>query len=306
MRNEFLAPRYWATWLGLGFLRVAAALPYPALLAVGRFVGRCAQRLPLRYVGIARRNIALCMPHLAAPGQRELLDRHFESLGVGLCEAALTWWGREERILAMSELEGLEHLREALADGRGAIVLTAHFTTLEIGARILNAHTPINVLYRPLKNRLLAAISARHFERQARRAIPRDDVRAMVRALRNDEVVWYAPDQCYRKKGAAMVPFFGMPVASNVFTARLAEMTGARVLYYVCERLPGGRGYRASLSPLPIAAGQCPIEATRAYHARIEQQVRAMPEQYWWIHRRFRGLADGDPDYYGRRYAHGV
>lgn len=300
MRREFLAPRYWATWVGLGCLRAVELLPYRALLAIGRGVGRIARRLPLRYVGIARRNIELCMPELDAAARRALLDAHFDSLGMGLCEAAMTWWSDDRRILELSTVEGLEHLDAALARGKGVIVLTAHFTTLEIGARILNTRVPINVLYRPLKNRLLAAVSGRHFERQARRAIQKDDVRAMVRALRHNEIVWYAPDQTYRKKGAEMVPFFGYPAATNVYTHRVAEMTGAAVLYYSNERLPDGEGYRAVVSP-PLAPlpGAGAIREALRYHRCIEAQVRRMPEQYWWIHKRFRGLAPDHPDHYG-------
>jgi KDO2-lipid IV(A) lauroyltransferase len=302
MNTEFLGPRYWATWIGLGVLRAAESLPYPVLLGVGRVIGRIARRLPLRYVRTARRNIELCLPRLDAAQRRDLLRRHFDSLGMGLCEAAMTWWSDEARILSLSRVEGLEHVERALAKGRGVIILTAHFTTIEIGARILNARVPINILYRPLKNRLLASTSGRHFERQARKAIQRDDVRSMIAALRRNEIVWYAPDQAYRKKGAEMVPFFGLPVATNVFTPRLAEMTGAEVLYYECERLPDAKGYVARVSPpLPMHGCSCAVEATRVYHARIEEQVRQCPEQYWWIHRRFKCLKATDPDYYGRR-----
>jgi KDO2-lipid IV(A) lauroyltransferase len=299
VQREFLSPRWWPTWLGLGVLRAVEALPFGALLAVGRCMGRIARRLGLHYARIARRNIELCLPELSARERGALLDRHFESLGIAMLESAMCWWSRDARIDALSGVEGLEHLRRALAAGRGAIVLTAHFTTLEIGARILNNRIPINVLYKPLKNRLLATVSGGHFARQARGAIQRDDVRGMVRALKDNEIVWYAPDQSYRGKGAALVPFFGIPCATNVFTSRLAQMTGAAVLYYSVERLPGARGWRAVIHP-PFdhwPSGDA-VADTRRYHACIEAQVRAMPDQYWWIHRRFKGLAPDYPDYY--------
>jgi Kdo2-lipid IVA lauroyltransferase/acyltransferase len=299
---RFLGPRYWPTWVGLGFLRLVERLPFGALLAVGRAVGRVARRLPLPYARVARRNIELCLPELGAAEREALLDRHFDSLGIGMLESAMTWWSADERINALSRVEGLEHLDAALARGRGAIILTAHFTTLQIGARILNNRIAINVLYRPLKNELLAAVSGGSFGRQARKAIQRDDVRAMIGALKRNEIVWYATDQSYRKKGAMMVPFFGIPAATNVFTSRLAALTGATVLYYSTERLPGTQGWRAKIHP-PFAdwPGPDPVVDTLRYHACIEAQVRQMPEQYWWIHRRFKGLAPDYPDYYGRR-----
>ena len=302
MPGRFFGPRYWATWVGLGFVRLVELLPFPALLAVGRGLGRVARWLPLPYARIARRNIELCLPELGAPEREALLGRHFLSLGMGVLESAMTWWSRDERIDALARIDGLEHLTTVLAQGRGAIILTAHFTTLQIGARILNNRVPINVLYRPLKNELLAHVSGGSFGRQARKAIKQDDVRAMIGALRKNEIVWYASDQSYRKKGAMMVPFFGHPAATNVFTSRLAALTGAAVLYYSSERLPGSQGWRATVHP-PFAdwPGPDPVADTLRYNACIEAQVRRMPEQYWWIHRRFKGLSDDYPDYYGPR-----
>jgi KDO2-lipid IV(A) lauroyltransferase len=299
---RFFGPRYWASWIGLGFVRLVELLPFRALLAVGRGLGHVARRLPLPYIRIARRNIELCLPELDARAREDLLDRHFASLGVGVLESAMTWWSRDERINALAQIEGLEHLSTALARGHGAIILTAHFTTRQIGARILNNRVPINVLYRPLKNELLAWVSGGSFGRQARKAIQRDDVRGMISALRRNEIVWYASDQSYRKKGAMMVPFFGHPAATNVFTSRLAEMTGAAVLYFSSERLPGTQGWRVIVHPpFDNWPGGDPLADTLRYNACIEAQVRQMPEQYWWIHRRFKGLDADYPDYYGPR-----
>ena len=302
MPARLFAPRYWPTWLGLGLLRLALLLPYGGALAVGRGLGRLARLLPLPFVRVARRNIELCLPELSAKEREALIDRHFESLGIGLIESAMTWWAKDAEINALSQLHGLEHLEAALKQGHGAILLLAHFTTMQIGARILNNRRPISVLYRPTKNELLARVSGDSFARQARKAIERDDVRAMISALKHNEVVWYAADQSYRNKGAVMLPFFGHPAATNVFTPRLARLTGAQVLYYSTERLPGSRGWRAVIHP-PFThwPSADPAADTLEYHAAIEAQVRQMPEQYWWIHRRFKGLAPDYPDYYGPR-----
>ena len=300
MPARFFAPRYWASWLGLGLLRLVERLPYGLVLAVGRGIGRLARRLPLSYVDIARRNMELCLPERSAAERERLLDRHFESLGISLFESAMAWWSDDRRIERLSELAGLEHLEAALARGRGAILLTAHFTTLQIGARILNRRISTNVLYRPLKNDLLAYVSGRSFREHSRKAILHDDVRGMIAALKRNEIVWYASDQSYRKKGAALVPFFGRPAATNVSTSRLARMTGAAVLYFACERMSGERGWRATIEP-PFAdwPSDDAVADTMRYHACIEAQVRRVPDQYWWIHRRFKGLDADYPDYYG-------
>jgi len=300
---RLFAPRYWPTWLALGLLRLLASMPFPVVLATGRVLGRLVYRLPLPYREIVRTNLRLCFP-AETPAEREALAcRHFEALGISLFESAITWWASKKRIDALSEIRGLEQLESALARGRGVILLTAHFTTLSIGARILNNRIPIDPLYRPLKNELLAWISGASFRRNAHRTIKHDDVRSMISALRKNEIVWYASDQSYRKKGAAMVPLFGIPCATNVFTPRLAQMTGATVLYYATERLPGDRGWVGTIeAAFPNWPSGDPIADTRQYHDRIERQVLAMPEQYWWIHRRFKGLSASDPEYYARRH----
>ena len=299
MRLSYLTPNYWPTWAGLAWLRSFELLPYPWLIRAGRVIGTIARHLPLRFVNTARRNIALCLPELSDAARADLLNRHFHSLGIGLCESAMCWWSSDERIRKLSRVEGLEHLREASRGGRGVILLTAHFTTLEIGARILNTNTPISVLYRAPKNKLLAEVSGHNRDRQAGRAIRHDDIRALVRALRRNETVWYAPDQCYRKKGAEMVPFFGIPAATNTFTSRLARITGAPVLHLSQERLPGSLGYRVIIhKPLENFPSDDSVADTLRYNHFIEAHVRKVPEQYWWIHRRFKGLSPDYPDYY--------
>ncbi len=296
---RLLAPRHWPTWLALGLLRLVECLPFAAILVVGRALGRAVYRLPLRYRHIARTNIALCLPELSAAAQEATAKAHFENLGISLFESAITWWSSNARINGLSEIVGLEHLHAALARDRGVILLTAHFTTLSIGARILNNRIPIDPLYRPLKNALLAHISGSSFRRNAKQPIKHDDIRGMIAALRRNEIVWYATDQSYRKKGAEMVPFFGIPCATNVFTPRLAAMTGAVVLYYYTERLAGTRGWRGVIeAAFPDWPSADPIADTQQYHARVEAQVRRMPDQYWWIHRRFKGLSPTDPNYY--------
>jgi KDO2-lipid IV(A) lauroyltransferase len=296
-----LAPRYWLVWLGLGCLRIIEPLPYSLQLRIGRSIGRLVRVLPLAYVRIARRNIELCLPELSLDARATLLKRHFESLGIGLCETAITWWSDNKRVRSLAQVEGLEHLDRALARGRGAILVGGHFTTIEIATRILGTVVPMNVLFRPTKNKVLTDFMAARFATYAQRAIQYDDIRTLVRALKQNGAVWYAPDQAYRNKGAAMVSFFGTPAATTTSTSRLARMTGAAVLTYFPERLPDGRGYRVLIGPeLEDFPSDDPVADTTRFGALLEAQIRHHPEQYLWIHRRFKGLTGDYPDYYGR------
>lgn len=297
-----LRPRYWPTWLALALLRTLQLLPFPVLIWLGERLGGLAGRLPLSYVRIARRNLELCFPELDQAARERLLKAQMRSVGIALFETAISWWSPSTRIQRLTEMTGEEHLDAALARGKGVILLSAHFTTLEIGARAICCRRPTNVMYRPTKNPVLGRFLAHNRSLHTRRAIPRDDIRTLIGALKANEPVWYAPDQSYRKKGAAMVPFFGIPAATNTATSRLARMTGAAVLPYFPERLPGNRGYRMVIHPpLENFPSDDPVEDARRFNAYIEAHVRRVPEQYLWIHRRFKGLDADYPDYYRRK-----
>ncbi|HXC09552.1 MAG TPA: LpxL/LpxP family Kdo(2)-lipid IV(A) lauroyl/palmitoleoyl acyltransferase [Steroidobacteraceae bacterium] len=300
MRLKLFLPRYWATWAGLSVLRVIEMLPLPAQRRVGSALGLLIRCLPLAYVRIARRNIELCMPGLTPEDRDDLVDRHCTSLGMGLCETANTWWSSDRRVNALAQIQGLENLQAALAKGRGAIMIGGHFTTIEIATRILGTVVPLNVLYRPTKNAVLSHIMLTSFLRHGK-PIPYDDIRSMIRALKNNEAVWYAPDQSYRNKGAAMVNFFGIPAATTTATSRLARISGAAVLTYFPERLPGNAGYRVVIGPaLEDFPGDDVICDVERFNRLLEAQIRRVPEQYLWVHRRFKGLSADYPDYYGR------
>ena len=302
MRLRLLAPRYWLTWVGLGLLRLLALLPFGAMVRVGRWLGFLLRYLPLGFTQIARRNIELCLPELSAAERAQLLKEHFASLGIALLEIPFAWWSSPQKLEKLVRLEGTEHLEAALAQGRGAIVLTAHFMSLEMAGFAIAHAATIGYLYRPPKNEVIAYAFERYRVGWGGHGIPRDDIRGFIGALKKNECVWYAPDQSYRKKGAEMVPFFGIPAASNTLTSRLARVTGAPVLPYFFRRLPGTQGYLGVIHPpFDHFPSDSAVADTVRFYRMIEAQVRVIPEQYLWIHRRFKGLSPDYPDYYGRQ-----
>ena len=294
-----LHPKYWPTWIALCTLRLFEPLPYSVLVFLGNCIGSLMPRLPLSFVRIARRNLQMCFPEQSHAWRERILRNHFRSVGIGLFETAMSWWSSDERIRKLTQLQGAEHLEAALARGQGAILLSAHFTTLEIGARALCSRVPASIMYRPTRNAVLERFLSINRSKHAKRAIPRDDIRTLIASLKGNEPVWYAPDQSYRKKGAQMVPFFGIPAATNTATSRLARMTGAAVLPYFPERLPGSRGYRMVISPMleNFPSDSAAADAER-FNKLIEAHVRHVPAQYLWIHRRFKGLNAEHQEHY--------
>ncbi len=298
MKAAYFHPRFWPTWLGIGVLRLFEPLPHRLLHLLGRGLGLFVHLFPTPFKRIARRNIELCLPELDAAARARILREHFAGLGCALFETAMSWWSSNARINRITFMTGLENLRAAQATGRGVLLLSAHFNTIEIGCRALAARMPLNIMYRPTKNPLIGEFVHSRRAVQTRRAIPRDDVRTLIKALKDGEPVWYAPDQSFRKKGAEMVRLFGIPAATNTATSRIAGMTNALVLPYFFERLPGG-GYKGVIHP-PLdhfPTGDAVADTERFNHI-VESEARRVPDQYLWIHRRFKGLSPDYPKYY--------
>ncbi len=298
-RASWLGPRYWGTWAAFGLLRLAVLLPYPWQLALGRVVGRLLFHVLGRRRRIAERNLALCFPEQAPDARDRLLRAHFASVGTALFEVALAWWACDHRVAALGRVEGLEHLDRALAAGRGVILLSAHFTMLELGARLLRLHRAFRPMYRPSRNPVSDWVMLRSRERHVEQAIDRRDVRATLRALRQNQPVWYAPDQDYGREHSVFVPFFGVPAATITATARLAGISGAAVVPFFQHRLPSGQGYLVTLEPAleGFPSGDAVADAARVNRI-IEDRVRAHPEQYLWTHRRFKTRPPGEPRWY--------
>jgi KDO2-lipid IV(A) lauroyltransferase len=295
MPEHPLQPRYWPTWLLYGLLRSVVHLPYAGQRLLGAALGVALLAASPRRRRIARLNVARCLPQLDARAQRLLVKKHFYALGLSFLETADAYWMPRARLRSLVEFSGLEHLQAALALRRGVLLLTAHFTTLEIGGAFIRFQVPrLRAVYRPNRNALLDALIKQGREHVAERAIPRQNVRDILKSLKENVPVWYAPDQGYRGAQSAMISFFGHPAPTTTATSRLARASGAPVLPFFAERLPGNRGYRLWIEPMltDFPTGD-PIADTERLHRVLEQQILRAPEQYLWSHDRFKLVPRG-------------
>lgn len=296
---RFLSPRYWPVWLGLGVLRLIILFPYPVQMAAGRLMGRLSMKLTPRRRRIAARNLELCFTELDETAREELLRAHFEALGMALVETALCWWASDETVRSLVRIEGKEHLDAALEAGSGVIMLTGHFTPLDLGGRFVTMLADVTAVYRPHGNALFDEIVKRGRENSAYEAIPKQDVRGVIRALRSNRAIWFAPDQSHRRRHSVNVPFFSVPAPTNTATATFARISGAPVVPFFPVRLPDNTGYRLIVRP-PLEdfpTGDAEADATRI-NALLEDQIRQNPEQYLWVHRRFKPTGPDAPDNY--------
>lgn len=298
--RSLLAPRHWPAWLGAGAIWLIARLPQRALMWLGRRFGALVRRIPSERRRIAAANIALCFPELDAAARASLLDANLRDIGLMLVEFALGWMGSDRRIAAIpTRIEGLEHLEAARAQGKGVLLVGGHFSHLELCARLVSQRIRIAGMYRRMDSAVFEWVVLRARLDYADAMFEKDDIRGTVKYLRGGGTLWYAPDQDMRSKDTVFAPFFGVPAATITATHHLARMSGALVIPFFHRRLPDGEGYALRLgAPLEGFPGADAAVDTARVNACIEQMVREAPEQYLWVHKRFKTRPPGAPAIY--------
>ncbi|MGH8194626.1 MAG: LpxL/LpxP family Kdo(2)-lipid IV(A) lauroyl/palmitoleoyl acyltransferase, partial [Woeseiaceae bacterium] len=224
---------------------------------------------------------------------------HFEALGASIIELALGRWASDEKLLAMTTIEGAEHIREAIDRGFGVILLSAHFTALEISGRVLALNCPpFDAVFRKNRSEFMTEILRTGREKSARNTIEKNDIKSMIKSLREGVPVWYAPDQSYDRKQSALLPFFGVPAMTNTATGTLARLGKAVAIPFFPRRLPEGGYILSILPPIEGVPGDDAVVDTRKYVGILERQIRLCPEQYYWVHRKFKNRPAPLPDVY--------
>ena len=299
--SSFYRPRFWPTWMLLAFFRICAVLPVPVNFAIGRFIGLLFYYLAKSRRRIAQTNIALCFPELDEQAQHKMVRDVIRNCGISIMESAMSLWGQKDKLRDRHTIEGLEHIAAAKAEGRGALLLGCHFTTMDPAGRIYAYHADAHMLYRKDPNPLLAYELIKAREKYLTSAIVYSDTRQLIKKLRQGEAVWYAPDQDYGKDQSVFAPFFGIPAATVLGTARIAQLGRAVVLPYAHYREDNGHYRLVFGAPLENFPSGDDVEDATRINKIIEDMVRVKPEQYLWVHRRFKTRPAGEPGFYKKK-----
>lgn len=292
-------PRNWPFWLLIGLLWLLAHLPYKLAVTIGKYLGRLIYRIGGKARRTASINLSLCFPELSTAARELLLLQNFEATGISLIETAFAWWGAQPKLQPLLQVHGLEHLTAALAKGNGVIMCSAHFLTLELAGRLLAAQQPFAVIYRPQKNPVLDTFAKQNRRRIYQQIIARGDLRAMLRLLKNNGIVWYTPDIDAGRKNSIFVPFFNVPAATITATSRLAQRSNAAVLPAFPIRRKDNSGYDVYIHPpLENYPTADPEQDAMRINQIIEAAVRQAPEQYLWQYKRFKTRMGNEARFY--------
>lgn len=297
--SDFIAPRYWPTWIGIGLLRLCTYLPFRWQQTLGFVIGQLGYYLVKSRRNITSTNIRLCFPELSRKERRHLVVQTFRSTGKAIFEIGLSWWGNEKKLEKLCYIEGLENLQQALKQEKGVILFSAHFTCLEIGGRLLSLHQPFQVVYKKAHNPLFELFMQRARKKHYQRAIQTYSLRDMIKGLKENKVSWYATDQDFGTKQSIFVPFMGVTATTLTTPARLAKISGAPVVPYFPRRLENGKGYCLTILPMlkGFPSGDEYKDAEQLNQI-IETAIHMAPDQYLWVHKRFKTRPEGEPEIY--------
>jgi Kdo2-lipid IVA lauroyltransferase/acyltransferase len=286
-----------------GLFRLFTRLPLPAAHALGAGLGWLLFVIPNKRRRTAQINLELCFPELPADARRRLLRRNLVELGKSLVEVGVLWTRPKEKLLRwVRRVSGEDELKQAMARGRGLILALPHLGTWEMIGMWGSIHYPMTSLFRAPPMSQMGALMRAARERFGARLVSADGagLRALYRALERGGLVAILPDQVPAARAASVfAPFFGIPASTMVLLSRLAAKTGAPVMFGYAERLPRGRGWHLHFLPAPPEVAQADTAASAALvNAMVEKCVRAAPEQYQWVYKRFRVRPEGQRAFY--------
>jgi len=298
---SFLLPKYWLTWLGVIILYSISWLPYKLQLAMGRALGRLLLKIGSSRKKVALKNLELCFPDMTAAERQRILKVNFENTGIALFETGMGWWWPDWRIKRKFTVTGIEHFEKAKQEGKGVLLLTVHYLSAEIIGRGIGHAHPLVIFYRPHNNPLMEFFQFRGRGRSNKYMLGKRDVKGLIKALRDKESCLYLPDQDYGRNRSLFVPLFAVKdAATTTGTLIFARQKETVTMMMLPKRNDDGSGYTLEMTP---ALEGFPTENDENDVIRVNQEVEKAilrkPEQYMWLHRRFKTRPnEDDPSLY--------
>lgn len=297
---QFIHPRYWLLWLGFFIVWLISMLPYPLLALLGRGLGSLLYLIAGRRAHIVDTNLRLCFPDLEEAERKRLMKRHFQALGQAVLGIGINLFASARRLQRLTRFRDRQYFDHAIDAGKPIILLAPHFVGMEIAGLVLAPERHMLSMYQPIRNPFVDWMVRRGRERFGGIMIEhRAPMRQTVRRIRDGSPFYYLPDQDPGSGDKVFAPFFGIQTAVTPGLSGFARLTGAAVIPCFTKLRPGGRGFEVIfLPPLEAFPSGDPVVDARRMNEVIEQGIAEMPEQYFWVHRRFKSRPDGEERLY--------
>ena len=293
-------PFYWPIWVLYPLLRLISLLPSQWLFAMGEKLGVLLAKIAKRSAHITEVNLKLCFPELTTTEHQALLNKHYAAMGRGIFETLLAWFGPRKTLKKLVKIKNGNLVTEALTKGKGLICIAAHFSCSELVGAAYAQQQSLGAVYQTVKNPALDKIVKKGRKNYISHLIASHHIRAILNALANNQILWFAPDQNTQKKRRVLTPFFGHTAVSSTMLTRLVELSGAAVLFLSCARQADGH-YVGTLIPAPPAypSPEHDVEQdAHTYNQFLEKEIRTYPEQYLWAYKFFsKGQNDAPSPY---------
>ena len=290
----FLGPKYWPTWLGVFVLYALSWLPFFIQIQLGKAIGLLVHRFAKKRKKIAQVNIQLCFPDMPADQQAQLVLKNMQQTGIAIFESGMAWWWPQWRVRRhFGGIKGFEHIEAIQKTGKGVLLLVPHMLHLEMAGRMMGITQQGIGFYRPHNNALMEFLMTRGRLRSNEYLIGKRDVKGLLKALKDTKLCYYLPDQDYGRKRAEFVPFFAVKdAATTTGTTLFASSQHCETVSFMSKRDDNGK-YYLEITPLPhgFPSGDDKQDVTQVNQA-IETAVLNAPEQYMWLHRRFKTRPD--------------
>jgi KDO2-lipid IV(A) lauroyltransferase len=268
---------------------------------LGRILGRLLYKIGSSRKRVAMKNLELCFPEMSQQERTRILKKNFENTGIALFETGMGWWWPNWRVKRKTKVVGLEHLEKAHQQGKGVLLLTMHYLSVEINCRGIGTGHPMVVFYRPHNNQLMEFFQFRGRGRSNKYMLGKRDVKGLMKALRDKEVCVYLPDQDYGRRRSLFVPFFAVPdAATTTGTLIFARQKNVQNHMFIPTRNDDGSGYTLEIKPMMenFPTGDDEADVIRI-NQELEKAILYKPEQYMWLHRRFKTRPnEDDPSLY--------
>ena len=297
LKIEFIHPKFYPTWILILLMRIGVFIPFQFQVILGKAIGKLIYPFMKKLRETAYSNISNCFPEKKQPQVTLLVKQHFDAIGISLFETANAYYGSDRKIKKLLSINNKHFFSDALKDEGGIILLCSHFMPLMLGSRALLLENSIANVYRPQNNKLFDKVMVKGYTKNGAVMIKSKDTRSILKAIKNSLPIWYAPDQDLGINNSVFAPLFGIETATASATARLAKNNNTRVIPYSFIRTK--HGYEMSFDkPIKNYPSNDPIKDATTTNKILENQIIKAPEQYLWIHRRFKTRPDGQENFY--------